>query len=168
MNSINLLPKKSLDEGKLTTIKKWVKLVTSIVLIVYIVVAAGIVGWWLFVASVDSVTARQKAELETEIKQNSTVEALLRQADLRQQLITSFLAEKKSLASVATKISPQAEELAIESWKHTATVNILTARFEKVEAMEKYTERLKSDFPDIKINELTGKLLANWVSDIKL
>lgn len=168
MNSINLLPKKSVNEGKLLVIKKKVKMVTSIVLVVYIVIAAAVVGWWLFIAGIDNLTAKTKADLEAQIRQSTATESLVWQADSRQKLINEFLASKNSVASISAKLAPQDEGLALDAWEYTATTHTLTGRFQQIDQMEKYTERMKANFPNISITTLSNQSTPTWTAVIKL
>jgi len=168
MNSINLLPKESQTSSKILAVRKWTILLTTICLVIYIVGAAGLVGWWLFLASMDSVTTKNLQELQTAIQQNSATESLVWQVNTRQANISTFLTERIATATIASTLPPKDENILISTWKYSVSGQLLTVSVQQNDQLEKYTERLKQNFPNIAISQLVNKGDQNWNGDIKL
>lgn len=167
MNSINLLPKDKRPVHGLAAAKQRIMMLTTIVLVVYLVGSAALLGWWLFLATQDSLTTSEITKTEDQIKQISSTEALVREVGKRAELIQSFLASRSDVASVAASIIPN-EEVAIVDYSYAQGLQSLTASVNQLSEMEKYTERLKQTYPNILNTSVTNAGDPLWHLVIKL
>lgn len=166
-SSINLLPKDKQPVRGLASIRHWAVLATSIALVLYLVVTAAFLGWWLFLATQDSLTTSQISKVEEQIRQISATEALVREAGKRAELIQGFLGSRVDVASVAASINPT-EQVSVVNYSYSQGLQSLTASVTQLSEMEKYTERLKTLYPNIINTSVTNTGSPTWSLVIKL
>ena len=86
---INLLPKKE-EINTVNIVKHWLVLGSSVILAIYLVVVAGVLGYWTYLSFQDSSLTAEVAKLSTEINKFASLEATVRQIDLRQNQLIRF------------------------------------------------------------------------------
>ncbi len=149
---VNLLPTKEQKQVVSEKIDGIVRMVTTGVLVSYIVVLAGVAGWWLFLASREKAVSTEMAGLELDVKKLADVEAVLRQEENRAKLITGVLGSRIETATVAGKLASVPGNLAVEAWSWQVgagqTVGVVASSAGEI---EQYAEGLKTVFPAVEI-----------------
>lgn len=167
MTTINLLPKDKQASGKIVVLRHWVTLLTTIVLIIYLTGMAAALGWWVFLATEGSLTSKDIAAAEGQIRQVSTTEALVREVGKRTDLIQTFLSSRTDVASLSGSLIPE-EAVSIGSYKYSAGTQSLSAQVNDLSELEKYTERLKAKYPNIVDSSISNVGDPTWQAEIKL
>ena len=89
MTTINLLEKKAHENAGLKRIRGMVKSVTTVVLVIYLVVLAGFLGWEWWITNQRLVTQKNLKTVTAEVTSQSTQEVLVRKIDSRSGAITA-------------------------------------------------------------------------------
>lgn len=158
---INLLPKK--EEGdKVNIIKHWLILGTSVTLALYLIIIAGVLGYWTYLSFQDTSLTAEVASLSGQINKFATLEATVRQIDLRQKSIDKILKTRKPVAKTIAKINIRPSKVSILGWDGT----IITASGQNASDIEEYTQLLKKSFAEVNIDSLTQKGSSSWDASI--
>jgi hypothetical protein len=167
MSGINLLPKDKQVAGPMFVAKHWTVMLTSVVLVIYLVVMAGVIGWWLFLTTQDKLTTSKIAETEDMIRQAKVTESLVWETGNRAGLIQSFLSTRVGMASVAATILP-VENVVIAGYKYSENAKSITAVVSDLSELEKYTTRLKKTFPKVTSVTVANDGSSSWKAEINL
>jgi exo-beta-1,3-glucanase (GH17 family) len=137
-------------------------------LVVYVVGAAGVMGWWLFLTIQNQQVEKQLADLTAQVQQQQALESAVWQVSSRSELASVFLTERVQISSVAATLLPQ-EQVAITAWKYGDTGQTLGLQVGQVSELEIYSERLKTSFPKIGISTLLfSSTDPNWTVSLAL
>ncbi len=167
MSGINLLPKDKQVAGPMFLAKHWTVMLTSVVLIIYLITMAGVIGWWLFLTTQDKMTTNKIAETEDVIRQAKVTESLVWETGSRASLVESFLATRVGMASIAATIVP-IENVAIAGYKYSDSAKTVTAVVSDLSELEKYTTRLKKSFPKVTSVTIANDGSNTWKAEISL
>ena len=158
---INLLPKKE-EINTVNIVKHWLVLGSSVILAIYLVVVAGVLGYWTYLSFQDSSLTAEVAKLSTEINKFASLEVTVRQIDLRQKSIDKILKTRKPVAKTVAKINIRPSSVSILGWDGT----IITTIGQNSTDIEEYSNLLKKSFDNVVIDSLTQKGSSNWDAGI--
>jgi len=158
---INLLPKKD-AAGKMDIVRHWLTLGTTVALVLYLITLAGTLGWWTYLSFQDSNLVSQIASLSSQINKFASLEAIVRQIDLRQKSIDKILKTRKSVAKTVTKINIRPARVNVLGWDGT----IIVASGQSASDIEEYSNLLKKSFAGVTVDSLTQKGGPAWDASI--
>ena len=140
---INLLPTAVAGDARLTKIKRQISTGTTVVLVGYILLLAGLAGRSWYLSSRETTVSAEVTGLTTQVSQLAEVEAVLRQQSDRVKLIGEALAGRVSLASTAAQLGTAT----VTAWDYLpAGVENVTAVGSDAASLEAYATSLKDKF----------------------
>lgn len=158
---INLLPQKD-EVNKVDLIRHWVTLATTVSLALYLITLAGILGWWTYLSFQDSSLTAEVANLSSQINKFATLEATVRQIDLRQKSIDKILKTRKPVAKTVAKINIRPSDVNILGWDGT----VIAASGKNSSDIEEYSNLLKKSFGSVTVDSLIQKGSSSWDASI--
>ncbi len=169
MSTLNLLPQKPQDSLKLSSLKKKVYSITSIILVVNLVIVSGFAGWWLFLSTKKRITASEIQKLTNQVTELAPADVLARQIDFKSGAIAELLSTRDNSPQIAQEINTAAIDVGIKSWRYTGLegANSISVESEQSDPVEKFAESLAGKYQVI-LSSLSKDDSNIWLGAIKL
>lgn len=163
---INLLPVEKKNEP---AYQRWVKFGSIVVLVCYIVVTAGWLGYWLFLSGREVKVSAQVESLTSQVRQLSEREKLLRLEFLRAKNIEQILASRSDVAALLTKILSISDTIELVGWEYPGQgILLVTAKGTNAQKLEEYLEKLKGEMKDAHLVKLIWSGSTGWEAEISV
>ena len=167
MSSINLAIKSHEDSAQLVKLRRWVKSMTTIVLVVYIVGAAGLLGWWWYGQVNSRRESSELTKLTTQVNDLSLEEALARRLAVRTQSVADFLAVRRNLAAEIGALEDLAVAVTRVEYDSSKGIANVTVRGTKDE-IAGMVDTLTAKYDRVRLESLRWTTDQGWVADIAL
>lgn len=162
---INLLPTSAQANVRLAKIKHLVLTVTTIVLVGYIILLAGMAGGSWYLAGRGTTVSAAVTSLTSQVNQLAEVEAVLRQQDDRLRLIREALSGRSAVAQAANLLNGAQ----VTSWKYQSSgVQDVSVVGPDAANLELYAQNLGDKFSLATIKSLSRKGQGQWQLDMSL
>jgi hypothetical protein len=115
---INFVSKDEKTEQMVGQIRRTVVSVTTIVLLIYVMIMAGILGWTLFWSAREKKSSNLIDSVSAQIIRFSETEAVVRKLETRAKLVDDFLNSRGDASDAARLVID--EEFPILSWDYNA------------------------------------------------
>lgn len=168
--AVNLLPTDVRDAAKRAALRRTVNSATTLVLVIYLVIVAGVGGWWLYLSTRESQLTSQIQALTTSIAQKAQAEVLLRQEADRITQIDAKYKGRMDLPTLAQKIFTKSSDLNISTWTMAAgdANSQVSVSSNNVSSIEDYGYSLLTNFSQVTFNNLSHDLGAAWSGILNL
>lgn len=167
--AVNLLPPDARALAQASVLRRTVYLITTLVLVVYLLIVSGVGGWWLFLSTRKSQLQTEIASLSSQVAQKAAQEVLLRQIGTRIAQIDNSIKTRVNLVDLTVKVTPTEPSLFITSWDFVDSTGkssfSLTASSSG--SIEAYGQRLLSSFTTVDIGSLT-RMGSSWVGEVSV
>ena len=163
---INLLPTSAEINAKSAKIKHLTFVVTTIILVGYVLVLAGLAGRsWYLAKRTDTVLA-EVTNLTSQVGQLAEVEAVLRQEDDRLKLINAALKSRLDLAQMAAILGTAN----VTDWEYLrlSGVQRVVAVSSSAAELEAYANSLRNKFKAVDIKTLSLNFGGGWQIELLL
>lgn len=162
---INLLPTAAAADARLTKIKRQVASATTVILVGYILLLAGLGGRSWYLSSRETAVSAEVTGLTSQVSQLAEVEAVLRQQSDRVKLIGEALSGRPSLAQTAGQLNTAS----VTAWDYLpAGVQRVTAVGPDAASLEAYADGLVAKFAAVTIKTLAVKPDGQWQIELEL
>lgn len=164
---INLLPDTKNVVTNWVRYKGIVGVISSFVLGVYILAAAGSAGWWLFLTRQDESIKAEVESLTAQITDLKATEVAVRAVDERVQAVNAILASRADPAKVMTGFLSQVIDgvkVSGWSWKPDKNVTVATVEAADLQAIETFRQKIKGS----KIVNLIRSKEGLWIAEMQL
>ena len=165
---INLLPKKN-EESKATNgIKKMSRVITTIVLVLYIVGAAGYLGWTVYQSTK---TVRVSAELEklkNDVAGKATEEVLVRKLAAKSTEINSFVSSRPDIINITDLLINAPSP--VSQWTFDAATNtqkIQTSASSSAQVND-LVSYLANKYSQVKLERITFAKESGWIGVVSV
>lgn len=163
---INLLPTSAVANANLASLKHRITIVTTVVLVGYILLLAGLAGRSWYLANRTATVSAQIASLTSQVGQLAEVEAVLRQQDDRLKLIDQVLKDRKGLTQIASILGAAD----VTDWKSLFTVDnqdVVVVGSDSA-SLENYAINLQNSFSSVTIKTLSRSAIDQWKMQLSL
>ena len=164
---INLLPDTKNIITNWMRYKGAVGVISSFVLGVYILAAAGSAGWWLFLTRQDEAVKAEIESLTSQIIDLKGTETAVRVVDERVGVVNSFLTGQADPTVLMTQVLGQTFEgikISGWTWKSDKKVAVATVETADVQAIETFRQKIKGS----KVINLIRTAEGLWKAEIQL
>ena len=164
---INLLPDTKNIITNWMRYKGVVGVISSFVLGVYILAAAGSAGWWLFLTRQDEAVKAEIESLTSQIIDLKGTETAVRVVDERVGVVNSFLIGRADPTVLMTQVLGQTFEgikISGWTWKSDKKVAVATVETADVQAIETFRQKIKGS----KVINLIRTAEGLWKAEIQL
>lgn len=162
---INLLPTSAVIDAQVGKIKRKVGAVTTIVLLGYVLLLAGLGGRLWYLSSRQKGLSQELASLTNQVNEKASVEAILRQQESRLSSIRQMLTQR----ALASKEVDKLAGAEVTSWTYDVTgAQETTATDPSASVLEDYAKTLVQRFATVAVNMLTRLEDGTWDMDLSL
>lgn len=163
---INLLPSSAEINVKSAKIRHLTFVVTTIVLVGYVLVLASLAGQSWYLAKRTDTVSSEIASLNSQVGQLAEVEAVLRQQDDRLKLIYSALDDQLNLARMASIL----DTANVTDWEYLRLTGVqkVVAVSSSAADLEVYATSLRDKFTTIDIKTLSLRPTGEWQIELLL
>lgn len=164
---INLLPHEDLLDMRFLRVKKYVKLGTTILLVVYLFLVVGIFSWWIYLTSKQDFSTRQMVGLLKELSEFGNKEALYRNLAHRVLVVDKAISSHKPISLQMNPLLDTSVGVLISgySWDGS-TKQRLVLKASNPLLLERYIDTLKTSFSKVKLEEFRLYTAPDWTATI--
>lgn len=163
---INFLPEDQENLQKWNKARAIVMKVTTGVLAVYLLGAAGVLGWSVFLTNREGSVSQETRDLEKRLIGMANVEVLMRQLENRVEVVMRALATEKAADKLKLVNRPEVE---VNAWVFTTEGNqTLTVSGDSSEELENYVGRLRQNYPGLEIMSVARRGSGAWIMNLVL
>ncbi len=164
---INFIAHEKQRDENLIKLKKSVMTVSTACLVVYLVLATGLGGWWWLWTSRQKKSTARIEDLKVKIDQLAKNEDIYRQVAGRVDAATTYIANRDSASAAAAAVV--IENFTIEGWEFNAggpyVVRVNTGSADEV---QKYIEAVKTNFSRVQPLNINYTPTTGWTGEIQL
>lgn len=162
---INLLPTSAGEDPKLVKIKNRVVLITTLVLVAFILLLSAMAGGSWYLSNREGTVSQEIVQLNSQLNQLANVEAAMRQQENRIGLIQKALSERISVANAAQGLLG-AEVI---RWEYSPSgQQKVSALGPTASELETYAQNLKDRYTTADIDSLAMQFDGQWQIDLLL
>jgi hypothetical protein len=165
--SINLLEKKTQDNAKLKGVRGKVVSVTTLVLVVYIVIAAGLFGWEWWLKNQREKTLADLNDVTQQVESMSDGEVLVRKIDSRAKAIKTFLDTRGDVPKATEDIT--ADYISVTGWDYSqGGIQRVQISAGEPEIIANFTNGLTARYGSVGYDLINWKPDTGWTAVISL
>lgn len=142
-------------------------MITTVFLVIYLILAVGLAGWWWLWASKQKKSTAEIEDLKIKIAQMADKESLYRQVAGRVEAATTYLSNRDSASAACEAVIK--EGFTIEGWEFVSNgpyvVKIAAGSADEVQA---YIELLKQNFTRVQPINISYSPTTGWMGEIQL
>jgi hypothetical protein len=165
--SINLLEKKTQENAKMKGVRGKVMSITTLVLVVYLVVAAGLFGWEWWLKNQREKTLADLNDVTQQVDSMSDGEVLVRRIDSRAKAIKTFLDTRGDVPQAADKIT--ADYITVSGWDYgQGGIQRVQISAGEPEIIANFTNGLTANYGSVGYDLVSWKPDTGWTAVITL
>jgi hypothetical protein len=165
----NLLPQDAKQAAQKSKLKRTAYLITTVVLVAYLVLVASLGGWWLFLSTRQVQLTDEVVALSAQVQQKADIEAAIRHQAVRVEEIDKFLNTRTSFAKTADILLANSTNTNVTGWIYALSgKHLLNLQASDAASLETYVNGLKTSFTDIEIENVTRKSATDWEAGVNL
>lgn len=164
---INLLPREDLLDMRMERVKNYVKFGTTSLLVVYLLIVAGILFWWIYLTQKQNLATRQMVDILKQLSTFVNSEALYRNLAHRIEVVDKSITSHRIISSQITPLLDTSVGVLISgySWGG-ASGQRLVLKASNPLLLERYIDTLKISFKKVKLEEFRLYTAPDWTATI--
>ncbi len=166
MSEINFVSKDQVNLLKVVKIRKRVTGLTTLVLVIYVVLVSGILGWWWYTSSKEERLSSETNEAIKLIGQYSESEVVIQRVSARAKLVSDFVANRNSAAS-ASAILLENQDIQILSWDYVPAgeirIGVTAGNPTLIKGFATYLEKF---YNKVLLGELSWSPTQGWIGKL--
>lgn len=164
---INLLPREDLLDIRLERVKNYVKLGTTILLVVYLLIVSGILFWWGYLTQKQDLATRQMVGILKQLSEFGNKEALYRNLSHRVSVVDKSISSHALVSSQMAPLIDTSVGVLISgySWKD-ASKQKLVLKASNPLLLERYIDTLKVTFKKVILEEFRLYTAPDWTATV--
>lgn len=167
MTTINLIEKKAQENENLKRIRGLVKSVTTVILVVYIVVTAGFIGWEWWLNDQKVKTQQNLKSVSDSVIAMSSQEVLVRKIDSRTSAIDTFLSVRPDTMMHANNFND--EVVKVVGWDFTpGGIQRVEVTAGEPEQIAEFSKKLGAKYSSVAFDMITWLPSEAWSAVISL
>jgi hypothetical protein len=164
---INFVSKDEKRQQIISGIRRTVITVSSLVLLVYVVIMAGVLGWTLFWSAKETKSNGDIESLNTQIKNYSETEAVVRKLETRAKVVDDFLTGRGNASDAAAVIID--EGFPIIDWEYNlGGVQSVQVSATSPAQLKVYADYLEQYYNVVQPDEVAWTIKDGWMGNFLL
>lgn len=157
---------KSEESARIAKIRRLVKSVTTIVLVGYIVVVAGLVGWWGYISNREKKVSIEMESLTVKVATKSEVEVAMKKLADRTKIVSEFLDGRVEVAADVGVLS--GSELVVSEWTYEAGSGGQSTVVgpSEVEKIENFVNYLEDSYNNVSLENISWRNGIGWTGKV--
>ena len=164
--AINFVAPKTEESARLTRLKQLVSGVTTVILVGYVIVASGFLGWWGYLSRKEVKVSEESRELKSKIAAKSSEEVVLRKLGGRVAAVSGFLDGRVEVKGIAQTL--EEGELIPGTWEYDAGTGrqSVTVNSAQVGSVERFVGYLAGRYPWVRLESVTWRQENLWTGTV--
>lgn len=155
---INLLPKKPVSSDLYKSTQRLVTLASTITLVVYILIIAGMLGWGYYLSLKDQTLANEITDLTAKVKKLQVREAMMLQVGARQKAIDAFVAKRPPVVAQIKIVNNHFAPIEVTAWDYKADgTGRISISGNSILDLQDYTQLLRQKYKTVIADQAAAK-----------
>lgn len=164
---INFAVKAAPAETEEDKIRKLVVPISTAVLVIYLVVVAGLMGWKWYWSDKEEADQSSLQEIATQVEQKSKTEILMRKLAARSQSTADYINSRASVYEAAQNLVD--DKIRVKSWNYTAmNTQVAELGAEDTSILKDFVDLLTKKYQNVQINQANWSPTDGWVNTVGL
>lgn len=165
---INFVKPKSEESPVLVKWRRLVKMITTVVVVAWVVASAGVLGWWVFVKAKTVAVSTELQSLLIQTAAKSEEEILVRKLDLRSKAVNDFLANRGDILQKLDVLQQATPAASIWKFSRADDIQTVTLPVKNVAQVDDYLTVLKNKYTSVKLESLVKTDATGWTAEISM
>lgn len=165
---INFVKPKSEESPVIVKWRKLIKMITTVVLVAWVVLSAGVLGWWVFVKAKTAAVSNELQSLLVQTAAKSEEEVLVRKLDLRSKSVSDFLANRGDILEKLDVLQQATPAASIWKFSLADDKQNITVPAKSVTQVDDYLTVLKNKYSSVKLESLARTDTTGWIAEISM
>lgn len=165
---INLAINKREESKALVAVRRLTRTATTVILVLYLIGAAGFVGYWLITRNQLNQTSLEMTKLDAQLASKAELEVTVRRLDSKAREINSYLNSRPDTGKMIDVLL--GADVLVSGWtydhaKDTQRISVSTAQSSGVSRLSQYLTR---SYRNVNVSSLTYSKDNSWLGVIEI